>query len=270
LALHYWCGADVMLQWQPPIPDPDPKLAARKERHHQRFLYRVERFRSLFDWFTVGPTDLFSRSRVLNSADTLFLNVAGNRAVDASVHAKASPENELERRLLHDPAFHRHYAFAQAAIKDQQFPVGLFSERRPSVASAVFPGGKAAIDLVCLDSGHLWLFELKAKKNIPIGAITELLFYSAVMRDAILGKFQFPENAGDRAVLQPRTIRQVSKITGVMLGHDLHPLLADPGLLSLLNKAVQACWNSASGAPTVSFRADQIVADAPLKIVQRG
>ena len=52
----------------------------------------------------------------------------------------------------------------------------------------------------------------------------------------------------------------------VMLGHDLHPLLADQDLLCLLNEAVETRWNSVTGAPAVSFRADRIVCDDPLKI----
>jgi hypothetical protein len=269
LALHHWCGAHVSLFWQPPIHDPDPKVAVKNERHHQRFLYRVERFRSLFDWFTVAPTDPFKQSQTLDSK-SLFLNVAGKRDKNEARQKAASPENELECRLRTDAEFHRHYDFGQTAIKDRQFPVGLFSAPAPSVESAVFPGGKGAIDLVCLDGSHLWLFELKAKKNIPIGTITELLFYSSVMRDAIVGKFQFARNAQSDAVLRPQMFAGVNKITGVMLGHDLHPLLADPGLLNLLNAAVQERWNSASGAPAVSFRAGQIVRDHPLEIVDRG
>ena len=274
LALRQWCGAEkVTLSWQAPVPQHDPK----ENRHYQRFLYRVERFSSLFEWFDVATPDRLAPWR--QPTGNLYLNVAGDaskpKASDRESSTKSSPETELERRLLTDEAFHRHYKFAGDAnetkvVKDRQFPVGLFLEQRPTAASAVFPGGKGAIDLVCLDDRHLWLFELKARKNISVGTITEVLFYVSVIRDAVMGKFRFGVSAGDRAIFRPEMVEQVDEITGVMLGHDLHPLIGDPKLLALLNDAVKERWNCVSGSPAVSFRADQIETDQPLKIARRG
>jgi hypothetical protein len=51
-----------------------------------------------------------------------------------------------------------------------------------------------------------------------------------------------------------------------MLGHNLHPLLADTGVLDLLNSAATKNWNSEQGLPDVSFRAGEITSDSPLKI----
>lgn len=273
LALRHWCGAErVTLRWEVSFVNPDPKVDQVQKRHYQRFLYRVERFSSLFDWFHVTTPDHFEHWRHRNQK--YFLNVAGDvrsRAQSAEAAlSPASPEHELECRLLKDPDFDRHYKFTGESIKDRQFPVGLFSESTPTAASAVFPGGKGAIDLVCVDQHHLWLFELKAKKNIPIGTIAELLFYVSVMRDAVIGNFQFGRAGGSRANVQTQMIENVKTITGVMLGHDLHPLISDPNIIHLLNNALADRWNCIGGAPDVSFRADQIQSDLPLKIVECG
>jgi len=270
LALKYWCGADVTLRWEPPVPNSDPSVAAQSERHYQRFLYRVERFKSLFNWFNIGPTDPFAGSRVLGG-EAIYLNSAGAAAKERSnPTTKSLPENELENRLLNDPDFDRHYGFSQERIKDRQFPVGLFSTSVAANTSMIFPGGKGAIDLVCLDYRHLWIFELKAKSNIPIGTITELLFYSSVIRDAVMAKFKFGETVGNRARVKPEMLADVDTITAVMLGHDLHPLLSDPGLLKLLNQAVARHWNTVVRAPKLMFRVGQIMQDVPLKICERG
>lgn len=277
LALRYWCNAErITLKWQPPVPPADPMSALTVEqRHYQRFLYRVERFGSLFDWFDVAMAQPFAHSRVVNRA-TLYLNVAGTSAKGLPSHgatvSKRFPEHELECRLLEEDEFDRHFGFGKGSIKDRQFPVGLFSEPKPTTDSAIFPGGKGAIDLVCLDDRHFWLFELKAEKNIPIGTIAELLFYVSVMRDAVLGKFKFDESRSSkeaRGKIKHAEIKHIKAITGVMLGHDLHPLLADSGLVQLLNDAVEARWNRDVGAPAVSFRADKIRKDFTFTRIER-
>lgn len=272
LALRYWCGAEtVSLRWQLPVPHEVIEVQKRQERHYQRFLYRVERFSALFDWFIVDTPERFARWR--NPIEKFFLNVAGLRLDKAisETPLKTHPEYELECRLLKDPSFNRAFKMRDDACKDRQFPVGLFPDNRPTAPDAIFPGGKGAIDLVCVDGRHLWLFELKAKKNIPIGTIAELLFYVSVMRDAVMGKFAFSSVAREQspASAMRANIAVANKITGVMLGHDLHPLISDAGLIKLLNDAVQQRWNSIENAPAVSFRADKIKADAPFSIVER-
>jgi hypothetical protein len=270
LALRYWCKADkITLKWQPK-DSPASGALTTEQRHYQRFLYRVERFQSLFDWFDVAVIDPFRHSRVINSGP-LFLNVAGKLTKKAesnkSLPAFDQSEHALETRLLNDPQFNGDFKFGEGAFIDRQFPVGLFSTSKPANSSAIFPGGKGAIDLVCLDNQTLWLFELKANKNIPIGTLTEILFYTSVMRDVRIGKFQFgtasygvdgSPNPGHRGKFNPHSITQIDSIEGVMLGHDIHPLLADPGLICLLNDAVKTHWNCDADAPAVSFRVGRI------------
>lgn len=270
LALKYWCGANVILDWIPPSDHSDPKREKKEGKHYQRFLYRVEKFHSLFsDWFKIGNQQALASSKT-QTAQRLYLNVAGDQRGDPSSKSEPNPEYELECRLLRDDNFNRHYGFRFGCIKDRQFPVGLFSTEKPSNASAIFPGGKGAIDLICLDETRLWLFELKAKANIPIGTVTEVLFYTSVVRDTFIGRFHFAKSAGSRSAIQPGMLDKVADIIGVMLGHDLHPLLGDAGLVKMLNAAAARYWNGRDGIPDVAFRAGQIESDNPLQIVERG
>jgi hypothetical protein len=141
----------------------------------------------------------------------------------------------------------------------------MFSENPPTRNSQVFPGGKGAIDLVCLDGHTLWLFELKAGGNIPVGTVTEMFFYTSVIRDALSGDpFKFAQTLPE-ARIQPEALSKVTRIEGVMLGHDVHPLI-ESGLISIMNEAVEKRWNSEPSGAHVYFRADRISEGANLKI----
>src|SRR5690606_3295276 len=98
---------------------------------------------------------------------------------------------------------------------------------------------------------------LKAgKKSLPMGIITELLFYTSVLRDAVSGRFSFAVNKVTSSRLTAMLAR-VKTIHGVMLGHELHPLLDDPAIFAMLGDAAAAHWGSV-GVPTVAFRAGQL------------
>ena len=261
LALRRWCGVDVVLQWAPPAAATESH-----RRHYERFLYRAARFQSLFDWFRIEES--FSAvevgaARALESRP-LFLNVGGARGPEQESASEGDSESALEHRLLRSSEFAEHYGFAHGT-RDRQLPVGLFSEERPSRDSQIFPGGKGAIDLVCLDTDTIWLFELKAGGNIPVGTVTELFFYTSLIRDALHGgPFTFAQ-ALPEARIQPEALSRVTRIEGVMLGHDVHPLL-DSGLISILNEAVEKRWNAEPSRAHVRFRADRISEGGELKI----
>jgi hypothetical protein len=88
------------------------------------------------------------------------------------------------------------------------------------------------------------------------------------MRDTVMRKFEFASGAKEHshASAMRAEILDADKITGVLLGHDLHPLIADAGLIKLLNDAVGANWNSIPDAPAVPFRAEEIEDDVPFAI----
>jgi len=265
LALHRWCDAKVQLNWEPP----HSSASVNDEAHYQRFLYRVDRFASLFggDWFQVGNPELLERSRVIGAAGPLFLNAPGDKQ---SLQPKNKREALLEDRLLRDVIFDRHFGFTATGEKNRQVPVGLFSTPKPtrSPECMIFPGGSAAIDLVCLDACRLWVFELKAGANIPVGTLSELLFYVSVMRDLLLKRFRIEQPIGERGGLRPDRLIDVNEVTGVMLGHDLAPLIADAAILRCLNAAISSRWNTKESAPCTSLRFAQIKADDPLEIAE--
>ena len=254
LALRRWAGAHtVSLAW--PEPDtPDP--------HLERLIYRAARFSELFPWFEV-KSDI-SRGRALDTGSAMrrLLNTPSKRAgVKAAALAAATPHREwaderaMECSLRHSDAFAAHFRFA-AHRRDQQFPVGLFgsNQRRARREDRIFPGGKGAIDLVCAEGSRFWLFELKARDNIPLGALSELLFYTSVLRDVRRGHFDFAEGTWADCDVFADDVRTAEEFVAVLLGDKIHPLLDDPRLWRELNEAVEANWNSLGG-PRVTFRA---------------
>lgn len=265
LALHRWCEVNVELHWEPP----HVSASANDEAHYQRFLYRVDRFASLFggDWFQVGSPELLERSRVVGVSGPLYLNAPGDKQ---SLQPKDKKEALLEDRLLRDVVFDQYFGFTAGRVKNRQVPVGLFSTPKPTRSRdcMIFPGGSAAIDLVCLDACRLWVFELKAGGNIPVGTVSELLFYVSVMRDLLLGRFRIEQPIGERGGLRPDRLIDVNEVIGVMLGHDLAPLISDAEIIRRLNLAIASRWNREPSAPRTSLRFAQIRTDDPLEIVE--
>ena len=265
LALKRWAGAQKVGLFWPAVEPVQGKLPP----HYERFLYRAQRFADLFpDWFWLdGDT---TGSAALGSDGYRVLNVAGDRThlTDNFICEPGgwSNEHQMECFLRQDRPFADHFRFRQGHRTDQQFPVGLFRTPLPDGNGRIFPGGKGAIDLVCADGDRFWLFELKAKDNIPVGTISELIFYASVMRDAALGHFQFaPTRAAGNQVTGDDVLK-AKEIVAVMLGDKLHPLLSDVALLKMLNDAVQVRWNS--GQPvSVEFRAATIEGSRVIKDV---
>ena len=267
LALKRWAGAKrVGLFWSS-AEGADGVLAP----HYERFLYRARRFADLFpDWFWLdGDT---SPSAALGNDGHRVLNMPGDRQ-----HPSENPvcesgkwvnEHEMECFLRQDAGFAKHFGFREGYRTDQQFPVGLFRTPYPDGRGRIFPGGKGAIDLVCADQDRFWLFELKAGKNIPLGTISELIFYASVIRDAALGHFQFTraETTGKNVSVTGDDVVRAKSVIAVMLGDKLHPLLSGGDLLHMLNEAVKTRWN-VEGQPSVEFRAATIRDDLTIKDV---
>jgi len=250
LALHGWCGAPwVRLIWNQPVAVQRQPGDAwhQSDLHYQRFLYRVRNFQELFPgWFEVGMSDAQRQSRS-GPGVPLYLNAPAKRD-DTAFNLSSGPENRLEHWALNSADFVKRYPRMEHRYR--QLPVGVFSDVKPSKVNAVFTGGKAAIDLVGFGGKHVWLFELKAEKNMPAGTLSELLFYAAVVRDVRLGKITAPDSPPYDKV------REATHIHAVMFGHALHPLLEPDGkLLQLLNDAVAGSWNKQGGAPTLTFEA---------------
>jgi hypothetical protein len=271
LVLHRWCGAQhVALRWQP--VEVQERLEADATRwppaqlHYQRFLYRLLKFDLLFgaDWFQADAALARAQSRCRDGA--MFLNAPGARV---GTKPKDKPEARIEWELLHGPgsALKTYCDSPVRWLPDRQIPVGLFTRDVPMARHAIFPGGAGAIDLAALGDDRLWLFELKADGNMPLGTLSEILFYTAVMRDLCTGAIRPARAAAvtpDK--LTAPAMAAARRITGVMLAPRLHPLL-DEDLLDRLNGAIAKTWNTAPGAPRVDIEAAIL---GPAQLARRG
>ena len=121
----------------------------------------------------------------------------------------------------------------------RRWPVGLFKE---SVARGkqIFTGGKSGIDLIGIRNDTLVLFELKKSGNQKVRAVSELLFYTNVMRDAIgdsaIFKFE-SSDAKENCSFGPEDILRCSSIRAVLLAPKFHPMITEPRIFADLNEA---------------------------------
>lgn len=260
LALKVWCGVETIeLRWQPP----GENCTETQRCHYQRFLYRAARFHSLFpEWFHLSRPVLPADAEALG-VGPFHLNVPGYRvAKGGTANDSAADESireaDLERHLCTSKGFEKHFGLEKV---DRQFPVGLF---RDSVAKGnrIFTGAKSAIDLVGIGKQGLWLFELKAGENIPAGILSELIFYTSVMRDAIPGpagqeaRFQFkPGKPANGTVVSATDVKSCKRIEAVLLAEHLHPLVGHRRIIRMLNEAAYLHWNKSPDYVPVNFRA---------------
>jgi hypothetical protein len=211
LALLFHCGArSVQIGLDPGVRT--------SGRHYERFLYRLKRFSDLLpdrviaNWPADGPKALDPLiNRFLNQPNTR-KNPAeaevGERMLAAS--APAPSESVLEKALEISDAFQRRFHLEKIM---RQWPVGLFNGRVAD-EHQIFTGGKSAIDVIGIRSDTLVLFELKKAGNRKAGAVSELLFYASVMRDAIGDTpiFRFESNSAMKnCAIAPRTSLDVPR-----------------------------------------------------------
>ena len=126
-----------------------------------------------------------------------------------------------------------------------QLPVGVFRETIEQ-RTAIFTGSAAAIDLwgVGSDGKTLHIIELKSGKNVNVGVISEILFYTFVIYDTCVAKntlFQFgryrksPETS-DMTVIQNGGLG-FEHLHSHVLGESFHPLFSDQ-VVTLLDAAL--------------------------------
>ena len=218
--------------------------------HYERFLYRLKRFSELF------PDRVFAKwpaspSKALNSQIDLFLNQpnprdnpseAASRERMKAASGPAPSESNLEMALEISGAFRSRFQLEKVM---RQWPVGLFAGK-VARRHGIFTGGKSAIDLIGIRKDTLVLFELKKSGNRKVGAVSELLFYASVMRDAIGASaiFKF-ESRGvmDNCAIRPEDIIRCSKICAVSLAPKFHPLILEPRLFEELNAATKRLYS---------------------------
>jgi hypothetical protein len=205
--------------------------------HYQRFLYRVRSFKSMFDWFQLGSScdEELRRLKTNGAGDRYLLNTPKrDRATPpqsycASLGDALSSEHKLECFIAENPEVLK--ALLHMNTLHRQCPVGVFRNRVKSGADyEIFPRRHSAIDLwgVDLEARKLFLFELKKPGNAPMGALSEILFYSCVMEDVQKGRFTFQEPNDE--------ICSTAAISAYILAPEWHPLI-DKELIQMVNSA---------------------------------
>lgn len=201
--------------------------------HYQRFLYRVDKFIKLFGskegWFAVKTTQKLDALKIkYNSNEKYVMNVpaSGERINNSDDSEENYLENEIVRRQEELKGLKK----ICPVCLNRQLPVGVF-KKDVSEDSAIFPHRKSAIDLWGVDSKDLYIFELKAKDNYKVGAISEIFFYVMVLQDEQLGRFV-------RASAEGELIRNTNQIKAFILAPELHPLITIRAF-DLLNKPLK-------------------------------
>ncbi len=246
LALLFHCGAqEVHIGLGPGV-----RVDCESLRHYERFLYRLRRFADLFrdrvkitNWPAAGSKALDPQiKRLLNRPNSRKNPPQTER--DERMKAASAPapsESDLEKALEVSGAFREHFHLTKVM---RQWPTGLFNG---SVGEGhqVFTGGKSGIDLIGIQDDTLVLFELKKAGNRKAGAVSELLFYASVMRDALGDSptFEFEsKKAIKNCEITPKDITSCSKIRGVLLAPGFHPFFEEASIFKELNGAMKQLY----------------------------
>lgn len=233
----------ICLKWD--IPD---RSKPSHWKHYQRFLYRVNRFRDRYSWFT-PVTDCDTDMRIRPDAPPGYYKVnLPTQARDSENGMRSEDERserDMEIDLVRSPE--RLKAISGAEVIGNQLPIGVFGG---SVArgTAIFTGQASAIDLwgTSKETETLSIFELKKRGNTKVGSISELFFYAMVMKDLVDGTFAFGKPKTVPTDVNPWPPEHINgtikKITAYVLADRLHPLFGGGNsLFSLLNDASDHC-----------------------------
>ncbi len=161
--------------------------------HYARFLYRAWKMDELYEWFTISDDN---RNEVLKFGDLYKTALAENKLFfnDPSKDSEIKNGNEItENHLEKWFALHARKKDNKAVNILQnvselydQFPCGLFYgdsyKEAVHCKNRIFNTGY--FDLWGYKGGkEIYLFELKKNDNKKLGIISELFFYSCLMKD---------------------------------------------------------------------------------------
>jgi len=227
------------------------------DKHYQRFMFRLRFFDSLYgkgsheSWF-----ELSDPIREYLNSDCLYMKHRNEGILEINIgkngrgKGKDNPtkilsqlsESAMEWRLCKDGADKN--CLKQRFNTDniyRQFPVGVFHDEVID-DNALFPGKKACVDLVAdgdKKSKSFWIFELKKKGNIPMGILSELLFYTAIIRDMVAGQIKTQKPLDKDCYDATNLINNKEIINACFLAPDFHPLLIEPIIDNLNNAFAQ-------------------------------
>ena len=108
----------------------------------------------------------------------------------------------------------------------------------------IFTGGKSAADVIGVGAdGKVWVLEVKTAKNIKVGAVSELFFYSMVPNDVRRGRTGIGRRtAKTRASIGPEDVRNAAGLAMRLTAESFHPLLGTGIFLRLNLGAARVGW----------------------------
>lgn len=244
IALKVWLGqshgvANVVLSWELPTKTKIDGVTTSIGQHYERFLFRVHSFRKMYrPWFSIDRQceGELTTSEAINSK-ALWLNVESKRRDKATASTKA--EYVLENGLVASTTFRASMQLADGYPR-RQLPVGLFRQDKPANKAKVFPGGGSAIDMIGVNRENEFIvFELKAEKYKPAGALSELLLYTSLMREVAdaTRRVKFAEQHE-----WAQDVQNCAAVKGILLADQFHPLLEHRELVETLNEGARAAW----------------------------
>ncbi|PKN19270.1 MAG: hypothetical protein CVU71_07105 [Deltaproteobacteria bacterium HGW-Deltaproteobacteria-6] len=222
-------------------------------QHYQRFLFRLSFFDSLYGKGSHEPWfELSDPIKERLNSDCLYTKYRNEGRLQSNIgkngrgKGKDNPtknlselsETEIEWRLCKGGA-DKDCLVSSFNTGDiyRQFPACVFHDAVLD-DNALFPGKKACVDLVA-DSGDeksFWIFELKKKGNTPLGILSELLFYTAIVRDMIAGHVRTQKPSDKDCYDSTNLVKNKERINACFLAPDFHPLLIEP-IINRLNVA---------------------------------
>lgn len=220
------------------------------QKHYMRFLYRLWRFTSHYDWACVAE----ERRALITQFATAFdaaKKITNYPNCDAKFNKAGKGEHKLENDFapggLQNNYFNdlfRKEAKTSLTLLDHQFPNGLFKVENSAelrLESQIFPTG--FFDLLGVDEkGDLCVFELKKDSgNEKMGLLSELFFYAIFIQDFLVKEQCLGESTQDYRHYQDfkRAFPKAKKIRAFFLvGSGVHTLIWEnkEKLMELLNQ----------------------------------
>jgi hypothetical protein len=244
-AFEGWCF--VLLRWTKHyrkicLKWSEPRTTS--SLHYQRFLFRVDHMLKRYDWFNIvdDSNEFLNKSIIKTSKEKLVLSAPNNECKKQNqidIYSPHMSEVKLEAHIYGKPNFLKD--LLKMDVIYRQFPVGVFRNKK-SAETRIFPSGGAAIDLwgVNREEKQLFIFELKNSKNIKVGAISELFFYTVLLQDLIKESpifYQvFPKKYfNDRGTeVDFKSISDMTSISAYLLAPALNRLI-DHKVIKLMN-----------------------------------
>lgn len=249
LALKVWLKLPeekvVELHWK----DPSLERKTPEYAHYQRFLYRVILFKQAVSWFSISDESLslLEDSETLHPTgslknDQLKINYGkdSDRNIKPNYVFPLPPETHTENDLEKFFTINTDPLFKCLKVKEgtnnikRQLPVGVFDGGVKS-ETRIFSGNSSAIDLCVLtEGGETVVLELKKDDNRKVGGISELLFYSHVVRDVQSRKINYVNRLKEDCF--EKRMKECEAVKGYLFAGDIHPLLDNKAIFEELNR----------------------------------